>query len=79
MNESRQLSKRLYEIQTLSLADIKQIRRLLIDFFAAAYAGAKQNKKFNNKVEKVLFAQGGKGEASVLFTEKNCQQIWRHF
>lgn len=68
MDESKRLSERLYGIRELSSHDIGQIRKLLIDFFAAACAGAKQNKGFNDKVEKVLLAQGGAPESTVLFT-----------
>ena len=44
--------------------------RDLIDFFAAAYAGYKQNRAINEKVEAVVYPQGGVEESYVLFQEK---------
>lgn len=64
------LCNKLYEIQTLSNADIAQIHNILLDYFAAAFAGYKQNKVFSDRVEKVLFAQSGKAESSILFQKK---------
>ncbi len=50
--------------------DREQLRTLIIDFFAATYAGYKQNRAFNEKVEAVVYPQGGIEESSVLFQEK---------
>lgn len=50
--------------------DREQLRTLIIDFFAAAYAGYKQNKTFNERVEKVVYPQGGTEESWVLFQGK---------
>ena len=50
--------------------DREQLRTLIIDFFAAAYAGYKQNKAFNERVERVVYPQGGTEESWVLFQDK---------
>lgn len=62
------LSKDLYNIK-LADQDIYQIHTLIIDFFAAAYAGYIQNASFNKAVEAVVYAQGGVEESTVLFQE----------
>ena len=54
----------------LNVQDEEQLRTLIIDFFAAAYAGYKQNRVFNEKVETVVYPQGGVEESYVLFQEK---------
>ena len=50
--------------------DREQLCTLIIDFFAAAYAGYKQNKTFNERVEEVVYPQGGTEESWVLFQDK---------
>lgn len=54
----------------LNEKDKDQLRTLIIDFFAAAYAGFKQNRVFNEKVERVVYTQSGMEESFVLFQEK---------
>ena len=54
----------------LNEKDKDQLRTLIIDFFAAAYAGFKQNRVFNEKVERAIYPQGGTEESFVLFQEK---------
>ena len=61
------LAQDLVEICSLSERDIQQLQTLIIDFFAAAYAGYQQNHIFNRAVEKVVFSQGGAEESSILF------------
>lgn len=63
------LTDRCYRIDHLSDRDVEQIRLLMLDFFAAAFAGYKQNSKFADYVENVVLAQGGIGESSILFHE----------
>lgn len=71
MNVTSKLASDLSQIQILSNKDKAQLRTLIIDFFAAAYAGFKQNRCFNKKVESIVLNQGGVSESSVLFqTEK---------
>lgn len=69
MGMTTELAKDLFRIQ-LNEQDRKQLRLLIIDFFAAAYAGHKQNRVFNEAVEKVVCSQGGVEESSVLFRRK---------
>lgn len=70
MEISAILSQQLDSIKTLDENDIAQVKLLLLDFFAAAFAGYKQNKPFSDCVEQVLFTQGGKEESSVLLSER---------
>ena len=70
MGITTNLASDLYQIQSLSDMDREQLKTLIIDFFAAAYAGYKQNKAFNEKVERAVFPQGGAEESRVLFREK---------
>ncbi len=64
------LARDLYQIQQISGRDIAQLHTLIINFFAAAYAGYKQNMAFNRAVEAVVYPQGGAEESSVLFQQK---------
>ena len=67
MGLTSELAKDLAAIQSLSEKDVEQLHTLIIDFFAAAYAGYRQNRTFNEAVEKVVYAQGGAEESTVLF------------
>ena len=69
MSITTRLCNDLAEIQ-LEEKDKDQLRTLIIDFFAAAYAGYKQNRLFNEKVEAVLYPQGGAEESYVMFQER---------
>ena len=69
MGMTAELARDLSEIQ-LNEEDREQLRTLIIDFFAAAYAGYKQNRAFNAAVEKVVLPQGGAEESHVLFQGK---------
>ena len=69
MGITSELAQDLYRIQ-LTDQDREQLRTLIIDFFAAAYAGYKQNRKFNEAVESVVYSQGGAEVSSVLFQKK---------
>lgn len=60
----------LFQIQKLSNQDKEQLRLLIIDFFAASYAGYKQNRDFNHAVERVVFCQGGVEEAFVFLQQR---------
>lgn len=77
MSLSSELSKDLYEITNLTICDTRQIHMLIIDFFAAAYAGYRQNRAFNQAVEAVVFPQGGAEESFVLFQEKSIRRALR--
>lgn len=69
MGLTTELCKSLASIE-LNEQDREQLRTLIIDFFAAAYAGYKQNKAFNERVERVVYPQGGVEESFVLFQDK---------
>ncbi len=61
------LSQTIFGIQTLTEKDREQLRTLIIDYFAAAYAGFKQNRAFNDAVEKVVFPSAARPEESCVF------------
>lgn len=63
------LAQELYEIKQLDSDDKKFIQKLLLDFFAASYAGYSLNKSFSDPVEEIIFAQGGREESSVFLNE----------
>ena len=69
MGLTRELAQDLYQIQ-LKERDREQLKTLIIDFFAAAYAGYAQNRSFNEQVEKVVYQQGGAQESSVMFQSR---------
>ena len=69
MGITTELARDLYKIE-LNESDREQLRLLILDFFAAAYAGYQQNKVFNEAVEKVIFPQGGVEESNVLFHDE---------
>ena len=69
MDTTSKLAQDFFQIQ-LNAGDREQLRTLIIDYFAAAYAGYKQNRKFNEAVESVVFPQGGAEESNVLFQRK---------
>ena len=64
------LAGELYQIQSLHQADREQLKTLMIDFFAAAYAGYVQNRAFNKRVEAVVYAQGGAEESRVFLQDR---------
>ena len=68
MGITTDLSKDLYEIR-LTDKDREQLRTLIIDFFAASFAGRKLNRAFNEAVEAAVYPQGGAGEASVFLRD----------
>ncbi|MCM1226964.1 MAG: MmgE/PrpD family protein [Clostridium sp.] len=64
------LSIDLYNINKLKKEDIEQLKLLIIDFFAAAFAGHQQNMDFNEKIENVVYSQEGSKESFVLFQKR---------
>lgn len=70
MNITARLAQDLFMIQDLSEKDKEQLRTLIIDYFAAAYAGYKQNRVFNEAVEQVVYPQGGAEVSFVLFQDR---------
>ncbi len=67
MGLTKELANSLFEIQELTERDADQLKTLILDFFAAAYAGYRCNRSFNHAVERVLFSQGGRRESCILF------------
>ena len=70
MGLTSELAGDLFRIQALETKDIERLHMLILDFFAAAYAGYRQNGLFNRAVETVVFSQGGAEESCVLFQNK---------
>ena len=70
MGISTDLALDLYRIRELSDRDVDQLHLLIIDFFAAAFAGYRQNRQFNDAVEKVVLPQNGSPEATVFLTKQ---------
>ena len=69
MGLTTELAQDLYRIE-LTEKDKNQLQTLIIDFFAAAYAGYRQNEVFNDAVERAVYGQGGVEESYVLFQGK---------
>ena len=69
MGLTTELAMDLWKIQ-INEKDKEQLKTLIIDFFAAAYAGYKQNAGFNRAVEAVVYPQGGTEESTILFQQK---------
>lgn len=70
MGLTTDLATDLYEIEKLSFKDKEMLHTLIIDFFAATYAGYKQNRAFSDVVEKCIFTQEGKEESFVFMQKK---------
>lgn len=66
------LARDLDAIQNLTEKDREQLRTLIIDFFAAAYAGYQQNWAFNRAVEQVVYGNtpSGTGDSYVFLQGK---------
>ncbi len=69
MGMTAALAAELAGIRQLTEADREQLHRLILDFFAAAFAGIRVNRAFNAAVEQAVFPQGGVPE-SVVFLRK---------
>lgn len=64
MGITTELAQDLVRIQP-NETDREKLRTLILDFFAAAYAGYRQNRRFNRAVEAVVFGAAGPGESHV--------------
>ncbi len=65
MGCTKDFSEMLFRITELSEEDISALQKLILDFFAASYAGYDINAKFNRQVERAVLSQGGSEEATV--------------
>lgn len=65
MGITTDLSSDLFRIQRLTSEDKIQLHTLIIDYFAATYAGYKQNETFNKAVEKIVYSQEGLEESYI--------------
>lgn len=70
MGITTELAQDLFRIQSLKENDREQLKTLIIDFFAAAYAGYRMNRSFNEAVERVVLPQGGANESLILFQKE---------
>lgn len=70
MGITSNLANDLFQIQSLTRRDREQLHTLIIDFFAAAFAGYKQNNPFNKAVEKVVYDQEGVEESWVFLQKR---------
>ena len=70
MGLTAELAADLAGITRISEQDKAALRLLILDFFAAAFAGYRVNTDFNRAVEKVVFPAGGEQEATVLFSSR---------
>ena len=68
MGLTTKLAEELTAITTLEQGDIEALHTLIIDFFAASFAGYRQNRPFNEAVEAVILEQGGAPVSSVSFS-----------
>ena len=68
MECTKVLSEELAAIRALDESDVSCLQKLLLDFFAASYAGYALNKAFAGPVEDIVFAAGGTEEASVFLS-----------
>ncbi len=72
INATKLLSDYAYKLKFADVpqSDLDYTRRLILDYYAAAFAGYRINAGFNNAMEAVLFSMSGAEEASVLFSDK---------
>lgn len=70
MGLTTDLANDLFAIRNLTENDKEQLRTLIIDYFAASFAGYGQNRAFNHAVENVVLPQGGAEESFILFQAK---------
>ena len=54
----------------LSKKTIETIKLFILDYYAAAFAGYRVNKQFNEACQRLYFEMGGKEESEVLFSDK---------
>jgi len=70
MDITTRLAGELAGIDTLNERDREQLRLLILDFFAASYAGYALNRGLNDAVGAVLLPRDGREESSVLLSAR---------
>ena len=70
MKEAQNLSVSLSQISDVKRQDIDSLKLLIIDFFAAAFAGYKQNREFNQKTENVVCSSRSAEGSIIMFQKK---------
>ena len=68
---TKALAEDLYGIKSLNKKDRDQLESLILDFFAAAFAGYRQSRSFNEAVEEIVFSQGWLRKVTSFFRQKN--------
>ncbi len=58
------------KFENIKKSDVEYTKLLIMDYFAASFAGIKVNKVYNRAVEEIICGMGGKEEASVLNSAK---------
>ncbi len=77
MGITASLAADLRGITALTAKDEAQLHTLILDYFAAAYAGFRQNEAFNRAVERAVLPQGGAAESTVFLQRGNTPPVWR--
>lgn len=72
INATELLSKFVYDLKfsDIKKSDLDYTKLLILDYYAACYAGIKVNTVFNKANEEILFSNGGKTESSVINSNK---------
>lgn len=72
MDATKVLSEFVYNLkfEDLTEHDLDYTKLLILDYYAAVYAGIKVNRVFNKANETVVFANGGTAESSVINSNK---------
>lgn len=72
IHATRLLSEFVYNLkfEDISKEDLDYTKLLILDYYAASYAGIKVNAVFNKANEEIIFSNGGKQESGVLNSNK---------
>lgn len=70
MKISEVLAIDISRINKLLIKDKQMLHMLIVDFFAASYAGFKQNRPFNDTIEKIVLNEALYGQSSIFMQGK---------
>lgn len=70
MNITTKLAADMSALGALTNEDKAALKLLILDFFAASYAGYRGNRRFNEAIEQTVLSQGGQEEATVFLCDK---------